>query len=71
MLVPIALMSYADLLGLLALANGGSYRIRRYAETIPQVRKNRLKGRKPLQEAGRQALYHLVKIGAWVAERPD
>jgi hypothetical protein len=39
----------------------------RHAGAVPQVRKNRLKGRKSLQEPGPRALYHSVRIGARVA----
>ena len=39
-------------------------RRRRHAGTIPYVRKNRIKGRKPLQEPGARALYDSVTVEA-------
>ena len=37
---------------------------RRHAGTIPYVRKNRIKGRKPLQEPGARALYDSITVEA-------
>jgi serine/threonine protein kinase len=41
---------------------------RRHPGTIPQVRKNRIRVGKPLQERGSQPLYHSVRFGARVPE---